>query len=304
LRNGGDGPSRLNALFRRPGLIKSLGAHDVLSALIVQQAGFETIFVGGFGASASVLGLPDLNFLTLTEMAGAVRRMASRVRIPIVADGDTGHGSVHNVMRTVQEFEAAGAAGVILEDQVSPKRCGHFEGKEIIPREEMGAKLKAAVKARGNPRFVIIARTDARDVTGLDDAIRRVNFYAACGADCVFIESPHTLEELKIIPRRVKAPMLVNMLTGGKTPNPPVNSLERMGYKIAVYPIESLLVCAKAVRALADTLLKTGSVEKVKKQMVTFGEMKEILGLSSFLKLRKKLVMGCHSEEVEGRRRI
>jgi len=284
------GPTRLRELFRRPGLIKSLGAHDVLSALIVQQAGYETLFVGGFGTSASLLGLPDLSFMTLTEMAGVIRRISARIQIPIVADGDTGHGSVHNVMRTVREFESAGAAGVILEDQVSPKRCGHFEGKKVVPIQEMGAKLKAAVQARQNPDFIIIARTDARDVAGLAQAVRRVNYYASCGADCVFIESPHTLQELKVIPKKVCAPLLVNMLTGGKTPNPPYPDLEKMGYKIAVYPIESLLVCAKALQELAQSLLTKGSVDSYKHRMLSFAEIKDILGLEQFLKLNKTLV--------------
>src|SRR6185312_12641478 len=139
------GPKRIRALLSQPGIIRSLGAHDVFTALIVEQAGFETVFIGGFGASASMLGLPDLNFLTMTEMADAVRRMAARVRIPVIADGDTGHGDLPQVQRTVAAFERAGAAGILLEDQVAPKRCGHFEGKQVIPPEEMALKLKAAL---------------------------------------------------------------------------------------------------------------------------------------------------------------
>src|SRR5438105_15005501 len=147
-------------LLTRPGIIRSLGAHDVFTARLVENAGLETVFIGGFGTSASMLGLPDVGFLTLTEMADAVRRMASRVSIPVVADGDTGHGDLHNVVRTVREFERAGAAGILLEDQVTPKRCGHFAGKQVIAIEEMVLKLKAALDARRDPDFVIIARTD------------------------------------------------------------------------------------------------------------------------------------------------
>src|SRR5438094_286370 len=188
---------RLRELIQAPGVIRSLGAHDVFTARLIEEAGLETVFIGGFGTSASVLGLPDVGFLTLTEMADAVRRMARRVSIPVVADGDTGHGDLHNVARTVQEFEGAGAAGVLLEDQVTPKRCGHFGGKQVIPVEEMVLKFKAALSARRDPDFVIIARTDARAVEGLDAAIARVNRYAAAGADVCFIEAPESRHELE-----------------------------------------------------------------------------------------------------------
>src|ERR671930_1553817 len=168
---------RLRELLRRPGVIRSLGAHDVFTARLIERAGLETVFVGGFGTSASLLGLPDVGFLTLTEMADAVRRMAQRVDIPVVADGDTGHGDLHNVARTVREFEGAGAAGILIEDQVTPKRCGHFQGKQVIPADEMVLKLKAALDARRDPDFVIVARTDARAVEGIDGAIARANLY-------------------------------------------------------------------------------------------------------------------------------
>src|SRR5215467_12216300 len=167
--------TRLRELLKKPGIIRSLGAHDVFTARLIEAAGLETVFIGGFGTSASMLGLPDVGFLTLTEMADAVRRMALRVSIPVVADGDTGHGDLHNVVRTVREFERAGAAGVLLEDQVSPKRCGHFAGKQVIPAAEMVLKLQAALGARDDPDFVIVARTDARAVEGIDAAIERAN---------------------------------------------------------------------------------------------------------------------------------
>src|SRR5437016_1441786 len=158
---------RLRDLLARPGIIRSLGAHDVFTARLVEKAGLETVFIGGFGTSASMLGLPDVGVITLTEMADAVRRMAQRVAIPVVADGDTGHGDLHNVVRTVREFEGAGAAGILLEDQVTPKRCGHFEGKQVIPVDEMVLKLRAAQGARRDPDFIIVARTDARAVEGM-----------------------------------------------------------------------------------------------------------------------------------------
>src|SRR5438093_186756 len=187
---------RLRELLQSPGVIRSLGAHDVFTARLIEAAGLETVFIGGFGTSASLLGLPDVGFLTLTEMADAVRRMAQRVAIPVVADGDTGHGDLHNVVRTVREFERAGAAGILLEDQVTPKRCGHFEGKQIIPAEEMVLKLRAALDARADPDFVIVARTDARAVEGIDGAIARANRYGAVGVDVCFVEAPESRAEL------------------------------------------------------------------------------------------------------------
>src|SRR6185437_13772327 len=182
-------PRRFRELLNKPGIIRSLGAHDVFSARLIEAAGLEAVFLGGFGTAASLLGLPDVGLLTLTEMADAVRRTAARVSIPVVADGDTGHGDLHNVVRTVREFEAAGAAGILLEDQVTPKRCGHFQGKQVIPTDEMVLKLKAAQSARKDPDFVLIARTDARAVEGLDAAIARARRYAEAGADVCFVEA-------------------------------------------------------------------------------------------------------------------
>src|SRR5215472_15503068 len=252
---------RLRQLLNQPGIIRSLGAHDVFSARLIEAAGLETVFIGGFGTSASLLGLPDVGFLTLTEMADAVRRMAQRVAIPVVADGDTGHGDLHNVVRTVREFERAGAAGVLLEDQVTPKRCGHFQGKQVIPPAEMVLKLRAALDARRDPDFVIVARTDARAVEGLAGAIDRANRYGETGADVCFIEAPEGRAELEEIPRAVRYPLLVNMLTGGVTPILTVDELGRLGYKVVVCPIESLLVTATAVQRLIRALLARGRVD-------------------------------------------
>lgn len=280
---------RLRQLLEQPGIIRSLGAHDVMTAMLIEQAGFETVFIGGFGTSASLLGLPDLNFLTLSEMADAIRRMSARLHVPLIADGDTGHGDLHNVVRTVQSFAQAGASGVILEDQVSPKRCGHFEGKQVIPAEEMALKIKVAVTARPDKDFIIIARTDAREPLGIDEAIRRVNLYAEAGADVCFIEAPLSVEELQRIPREVSRPLLVNMLWGGKTPILSVRELEQMGYKIVVCPIESLLVSAYAVRELIQAFARDGRVDAMQSRMVSFAEIKQILGVEEYLSLRDRL---------------
>jgi 2-methylisocitrate lyase-like PEP mutase family enzyme len=280
---------RLRELLQNPAVIRSLGAHDVFTARLIEAAGLETVFIGGFGTSASTLGLPDVGFLTLTEMADAVRRMAQRVTIPVVADGDTGHGDLHNVVRTVREFERAGAAGILLEDQVTPKRCGHFEGKQVIPAEEMVFKLRAALDARRDADFVIVARTDARAVEGIQASIDRANRYGAAGADVCFIEAPQNREELERIPREVRYPLLVNMLSGGVTPILPVDELGKLGYKIVVCPIESLLVTATAVQRLIQALLTRGRVDLQASDMMSFAEIKKILGLDEVLGLREKL---------------
>jgi 2-methylisocitrate lyase-like PEP mutase family enzyme len=280
--------SRFRELLRRPGVIRSLGAHDVFTARLIEVAGLETVFLGGFGTAASMFGVPDIGLVTLTEMADAVRRMALRVSIPVVADGDTGHGELHNVVRTVREFEQAGAAGVLLEDQVTPKRCGHFEGKQIIPSADMVLKLRAAQQARRNPDFVLIARTDARAIEGIDAAIARANCYAEAGADVCFIEAPQSREELERIPREVSRPLLVNMLTGGVTPILSVEELGQMGYKIVVCPIESLLVTGAAVLALIERLKTTGRVDGTP-GMLAFDEIKRLLGLDDFLGLRERI---------------
>ena len=280
---------QLRQLMQRPGIIRSLGAHDVLTAVLIEQAGFETVFIGGFGTSASLYGLPDLNFLGMQEMADAVRRMAQRVAIPVIADGDTGHGDLHNVMRCVETFEDAGAAGIILEDQVFPKRCGHFEGKQVIPAEEMILKWKAAARARKDSDFLFIARTDAREPNGLEDAIYRVNKYCEAGADIAFIEAPLAVAELELICRQVSCPKFVNMLAFGKTPILSVRELEDMGFKMVVAPIDSVLLTARVMREMAEVFARDGHTRALEEGMVRFDEIKKILGVEQFLSLRDSL---------------
>ena len=274
---------RFRELLASPGIIRSLGAHDVLTALIVEESGFETVFIGGFGTSASLLGLPDLDFLGASQMADAVRRMAARVSIPVIADGDTGYGDLHNVRHTVEMFEAAGAAGILIEDQVFPKRCGHFEEKRVIPVSEMVLKVRIAVRSRSDPDFVIIARTDARQVNGLDDSIDRVIRCCEAGADIAFIEAPQARAELEEIPRRVPYPLFVNMLSGGVTPILSVGELERLGYKVAVCPVESLMVTARAVREMCQAFLSEGRLDNHVRDLLSFQELKDLLGVEEYL---------------------
>ena len=281
--------SQLKELMEKPGVIKILGAHDVLTALLVEKSGFDSVFIGGFGTSASLYGLPDLNFLGMTEMVDATRRMTHRLSIPVIADADTGHGDLHNVMRCVCEFEGAGAAGIILEDQVFPKRCGHFGGKEVILAEDMIKKFKAASNARENPDFLFIARTDSRETDGLSTAIDRVNRYCDAGADIAFIEAPLSVDELEEICKRVKYPKFVNMLAFGKTPILSAAELEEMGFKMIVAPIDSILLTTHVMREMAEVFMRDGHTKALEDKMVSFEEIKNILGLSDYLGLDKDL---------------
>jgi 2,3-dimethylmalate lyase len=279
---------RLRELLARPGIIRSLAPHDVFSARIMEQAGIELLFLGGFGASASLLGLPDVGLITQTEIAEAARRMTSAVNVPVIVDADTGHGDVQNVVRTVREIERAGAAGLLLEDQVFPKRCGHFQGKQVTSAEEMLTKLRAALDSRIDPDFVIVARTDALAVHGVDDAIARAQRYADAGADVCFVEAPRSIEELSRIAREIPRPQLANMLVGGATPVLPAAELEQLGFKICVSPVESLAMTGFAVRELSRAMLDNGRVDGLADRMLSFTELKQSLGVESYLGLRER----------------
>ncbi len=289
MTNISNSTSQLKELMQKPGIIKMLGAHDVLTAVLVEQCGFDSVFIGGFGTSASLYGLPDLNFLGMTEMVDATRRMTHRLSIPVIADADTGHGDLHNVMRCVNEFESSGAAGIILEDQVFPKRCGHFGGKEVISADDMVKKFKAAVDARENNDFLFIARTDSRETDGLDVAIDRINRYCDAGADVAFIEAPLSINELEEICKRIDYPKFVNMLAFGKTPILSVAELEEMGFKMMVAPIDSVLLTAHAMREMTEVFKRDGHTKNMANIMVGFDEIKDILGLSDYLELNKNL---------------
>lgn len=245
--------TKLRKMLDEPGIIVAPGAYDGFSARLIEAAGFKAVYMTGAGTAASHLGQPDLGLATLTEMANHAGHLASCISLPLIADADTGYGNALNVVRTVREYEKAGAAGLHIEDQVAPKKCGHIAGKQVVEAKEFADKIRAAVEYRTDPDFVIIARTDARAVTGLDDAIARANLYREAGADLIFFEAPQTIEEVQRVAREVKAPLLANMVQGGRTPAMTVKQLEDLGFKMVIFPG----VCMRAaVPAIEDALVK------------------------------------------------
>lgn len=217
------------------GILVAPGAYDGLSARLVEQAGFAVVYATGGGIARS-WGVPDLGLLTMTEVTDRLASIVQATRLPVIADADAGYGNALNVMRTIREFERAGVAALHLEDQVTPKRCGHYEGKSVVSRGEMVKKIEAALETKTDPDLVLIARTDARAVLGLDEAIARGQLYARAGADVIFVEAPESVEELRQIAKAIDRPLLANMVKGGKTPLVPAAELERLGYKIVLYP--------------------------------------------------------------------
>lgn len=226
---------RFRELLRGDAMIVAPGAYDAISALTIQQAGFPAAYMTGSGTAAG-LGYPDIGLVTMTEMVENAARIARSVSIPLIADADTGYGNELNVTRTVREYESRDVAGLHIEDQVTPKRCGHLDGKEIVPRAEFVSKIRAAVQARRSPAFVVIARTDARAVAGFDEAIARANEALAAGADMAFVEAAQSMDEVARIPRLVNGPCLLNMVSGGKTPAVGLDEAEAMGYRMAILP--------------------------------------------------------------------
>lgn len=257
------------------------GAYDALSAKIVEQAGFKAVTLGGYPASGSLLAKPDVSLLSVTEMVNQARYIVDAVHIPVFVDGDTGHGNVTNVARTIRQFENAGVAGIFIEDQVFPKRCGHMEGKQVIPTEEMVVKIKAAVDARQDDDLVLMARTDSFAIYGIDEATERGNRFAEAGADIIFIEAPPSVEDMKRICREVKAPMSANMVEGGKTPILTAKELEEIGYSVATFPLSTLYAAAFGARAAMEALARTGTTAGFMDRMISFAEFNHLVGLET-----------------------
>jgi 2-methylisocitrate lyase-like PEP mutase family enzyme len=244
--------SRLRQLLQGPELVIAPGAYDALTARLVEQAGFPAVYMTGAGTAAA-RGYPDYGLLTMTEMVDNAALIARSVSVPVIADADTGFGNELNVTRTMREYESRGVAAIHIEDQVSPKRCGHLEGKEVVSRDEFVSKIRAAVTARRDPDFLIIARSDARAVMELDEAVARVNAALAAGADMAFVEATKTLEEVAAVPRLVKGPCLLNVVPGGKTPALRMSDAQTMGYRLAILPA----MLFKAVVEACDDALAT-----------------------------------------------
>ena len=237
------------------------------------------------------MGIPDIGLVTMSESIERAVQIVSAIKIPIIADADTGYGNAVNLVRSVREFERAGVAAIHIEDQITPKRCGHLDGKEVIPRGEMEMKLEAALNTRSDPDFCIIARTDARGVNGFDDAIERARAFAKLGVDAIFVEAPQSEEELAEIPRRIPdVPLLVNVFKGGKTPMLPVQRLEQMGYRIAIYPSETQRAAIHAMRTALATLKREGTTESIDTMLTTFKERDRVVALDDWQKLERQFM--------------
>jgi 2-methylisocitrate lyase-like PEP mutase family enzyme len=263
------------------------GAYDTLTARLVEAAGFSAVYLTGGGYSRAN-GYPDLGLLSLTENVQFIGRTVEAVGIPVIADADTGYGNAINVIRTVREYEKTGVAGFHIEDQVSPKKCGHYEGKEMISRAEMVGKIKAAVDTRRDADLVIIARSDARAVEGLQAAIDRVNAYLEAGADVGFVEAPQTVDELRIVGRQVRGPALVNVFEGGKTPMLGATELEAMGFRLGIYPSQTHRAAIRAAQRVLAAMQRDGDTSAVEAELATFQDREDAVGTASWRALEEK----------------
>lgn len=281
---------QLRKMLAESPIVVAPGAHDALTARIIEKVGFQAVYMTGYGQSASHLGKPDVGLMTLNEMVDRARNISEAVSVPVLADADTGFGNAVNVMRTVRMYEMAGVAALQLEDQVAPKKCGHMLGRQVVPKEEMVGKIKAAADARKDENFLIIARTDARTVHGLEEALERGHAYEEAGADILFIESPESIEEMKKITSSFGVPVLANMVEGGRTPLLPNKELAEMGYKLVIYPTSSTYVLAKAMIKLMERLKEEGTTKNILEDMVAFTEFNELVGLPQIRELEATYV--------------
>ena len=264
------------------------GVFDALSARIAEKVGFNAIFQTGYGSAATLLGMPDYGFLNAGETIDNARRIMRAVNIPVIVDIDTGYGNPLNVWRLVRDLQSLGAAGIFLEDQVWPKRCGHMIGKEVVSKDDYIMKLKAALEAREDKDFLIVARTDARAPLGLDEAIERGRAYYKAGADVIFIEAPRSTEELKRIAKEIDAPLVANMIEEGLTPNLPSKDLLKMGYRIVVFPLSGLYAATFAIKQVFLELKNSGATQQARRMMVTFKDFNKFVDLQKYAALEKK----------------
>jgi carboxyvinyl-carboxyphosphonate phosphorylmutase len=272
----------------RDRIIVMPGVFDALSARIAQHVRFDAMFQTGYGSSASLLGMPDYGFLNAGETVDNARRIIRAVDLPVIVDADTGYGNPLSVWRLVRDLESMGAAGIFLEDQVWPKRCGHMQGKSIIPTNDYMLKLEAALDARKSKDFIIVARTDARASRGLDEAIHRGKTYFKAGADVIFIEAPTSTKELSRIANEIDAPLVANMIEEGVTPTLSAQQLFQMGYNVALFPLSALYAATYAILKVFSELKKTGTTEHGREMMVTFNEFNKLVDLQRYMELEKR----------------
>ena len=282
--------ARLRALLAGAGPVVAPGAYDALTARLVEQAGFDVVYMTGFGTTASLVGRPDVGLLTATEMADNARRIVAAVDVPVIADADTGYGNAVNVVRTVQTYEQAGVAGLHLEDQVMPKRCGHMSGKAVIGTDEMVGRIRAAAAARRDPDLVLIARTDAVAVEGLDAAVARARAYADAGADLLFVEAPTDEDAIARVAAALRgvAPLVFNWAEGGRTPPLPLARVAELGFSLVLFPIGTLLAATAGVRALLATLRADGTPAAALPDLPAFGEFTDLIGLPEIQELEAR----------------
>ena len=264
------------------------GVYDAIGAKIAEKVGFDVMFQTGYGTSATLFGMPDYGFIGATETVDNARRISNAISVPLIVDSDTGYGNALSVWKLVKELESAGAAGIFLEDQKWPKRCGHMQGKEVISQEEYTEKLGAAIDARENKDFIIVARTDARATEGLDKAIERGLQNKKTGADAIFIEAPRTLNEMKKIGTEIKAPLVANMIEGGATPMNSAEILNKIGFNIILYPLSVLFANTFATMNILQELKNTGTTSKYKQKVVNFDQFNNLVELDKFKKMETK----------------
>jgi len=291
------GARRLRELLAAPDLIVAPGAYDCLSARLIEAAGFPAVYMTGFGTAAAYLGRPDVGLLGMSEMADNARRIVQAVDVPVIADADTGYGNAINVIRTVQAYENAGVAALHIEDQLAPKKCGHMEGKQLIPATEMVEKLRAAVAARSSPDLVVIARTDARAVEGIEAALERAHRYREAGADLLFFEAPESEGDIERVATALRGvPLLFNWAEGGKTPPMPLPRLRELGFRIVIFPIGALLVATRAIRGLMETLVEHGTPAAAMDRMMSFKDFTETVGIAEIRALEQRFAAGLKSD--------
>jgi 2-methylisocitrate lyase-like PEP mutase family enzyme len=273
--------TRFRQRLSEPGLIVAPGVFEMISARMADRMGFDTLYMTGYGAVASYLGLPDAGMATYTDMVSRAGAIAQGTESPLIADGDTGYGGLLNVAHTVRGYEAAGVTGIQLEDQEFPKKCGHTPGRRVIPMADMAKKIKVACEARESPDFLIVARTDARTTLGLDEALRRAEAYCNAGADILFVESPETPEEMAKIAQTFDKPTLINVVEGGRTPLFSKQELEQMGFKMAIYPGSAFLAMGQALENVYGALKRDGSTLSVKDQLYNFEAFSKLMGFEA-----------------------